>query len=191
VPFGTNLVEGGGFEPPKALPTDLQSVPFGRSGTPPTPYIQKFLHRPLFFSRREESNPRQADYKSATLPSELRRLFNRRITYPKLTVCQVIFLPIPEPRCRTKCMPVRLIERPAFHRPKRKIPSVSNTYQIPSPRKTRYSVSSTVSSTATGTTSSPRASSASSTTAISPTVGSVMINDDPSPILLVTAILPP
>ncbi len=29
------LVEGGGFEPPKASPTDLQSVPFGRSGTPP------------------------------------------------------------------------------------------------------------------------------------------------------------
>jgi hypothetical protein len=26
---------GGGFEPPKASPTDLQSVPFGRSGTPP------------------------------------------------------------------------------------------------------------------------------------------------------------
>jgi hypothetical protein len=30
------LVEGGGFEPPKAEPTDLQSAPFGRSGTPPT-----------------------------------------------------------------------------------------------------------------------------------------------------------
>ncbi len=29
------LVEGGGFEPPKVEPTDLQSVPFGRSGTPP------------------------------------------------------------------------------------------------------------------------------------------------------------
>ena len=28
-------MEGGGFEPPKAEPTDLQSVPFGRSGTPP------------------------------------------------------------------------------------------------------------------------------------------------------------
>jgi hypothetical protein len=31
------LVERGGFEPPKASPTDLQSVPFGRSGTSPTP----------------------------------------------------------------------------------------------------------------------------------------------------------
>jgi hypothetical protein len=28
-------VEGGGFEPPKAEPADLQSDPFGRSGTPP------------------------------------------------------------------------------------------------------------------------------------------------------------
>ena len=31
----SGLVVGGGFEPPKASPTDLQSVPFGRSGTPP------------------------------------------------------------------------------------------------------------------------------------------------------------
>ena len=30
-----NLVEGGGFEPPKAEPSDLQSDPFDRSGTPP------------------------------------------------------------------------------------------------------------------------------------------------------------
>ncbi len=29
------LVEGGGFEPPKVEPADLQSAPFGRSGTPP------------------------------------------------------------------------------------------------------------------------------------------------------------
>ena len=29
------MVEGGGFEPPKAMPTDLQSVPFSHSGTPP------------------------------------------------------------------------------------------------------------------------------------------------------------
>ena len=31
----TFLVEGGGFEPPKAEPADLQSAPFGHSGTPP------------------------------------------------------------------------------------------------------------------------------------------------------------
>ena len=29
------MVVGGGFEPPKAEPTDLQSVPFDHSGTPP------------------------------------------------------------------------------------------------------------------------------------------------------------
>ncbi len=29
------VVEGGGFEPPKAVPTDLQSVPVDRLGTPP------------------------------------------------------------------------------------------------------------------------------------------------------------
>lgn len=29
------MVEGGGFEPPKDEPSDLQSDPFGRSGTPP------------------------------------------------------------------------------------------------------------------------------------------------------------
>ena len=31
------MVVGEGFEPSKASPTDLQSVPFDRSGTPPTP----------------------------------------------------------------------------------------------------------------------------------------------------------
>jgi hypothetical protein len=30
-----NFVEGVGFEPTKAEPSDLQSDPFGRSGTPP------------------------------------------------------------------------------------------------------------------------------------------------------------
>ena len=32
---GIKVVEGGGFEPPKAEPSDLQSGPFGHSGTPP------------------------------------------------------------------------------------------------------------------------------------------------------------
>ena len=31
-------VGGGGFEPPKAKPTDLQSAPFDRSGIPPDFY---------------------------------------------------------------------------------------------------------------------------------------------------------
>jgi hypothetical protein len=33
--FVPDKVEGGGFEPPKAEPADLQSAPFDRSGTPP------------------------------------------------------------------------------------------------------------------------------------------------------------
>ncbi len=33
--FFNKMVEGGGFEPPKAEPSDLQSDPFGHSGTPP------------------------------------------------------------------------------------------------------------------------------------------------------------
>ena len=33
------MVEGGGFEPPKAEPSDLQSDPFGHSGTPPVTFL--------------------------------------------------------------------------------------------------------------------------------------------------------
>ncbi len=48
-----NMVEGGGFEPPKAEPSDLQSDPFGHSGTPPftantfdkVPYQSKTLDK--------------------------------------------------------------------------------------------------------------------------------------------------
>ncbi|VXD03536.1 conserved hypothetical protein [Enterobacterales bacterium 8AC] len=32
---GLNLVVGEGFEPSKSVTADLQSAPFGRSGTPP------------------------------------------------------------------------------------------------------------------------------------------------------------
>jgi hypothetical protein len=69
----SHMVEGGGFEPPKAEPTDLQSAPFDRSGTPPK--MQKTLDFRLqynlmsrefyfFLSRRSpqrDSNPRPAD----------------------------------------------------------------------------------------------------------------------------------
>ena len=44
--------------------TDLQSVPFGRSGT-----------YPYMWSWRLESNPQPADYKSAALPIELHQQF--------------------------------------------------------------------------------------------------------------------
>jgi hypothetical protein len=39
-----NQMEGVGFEPTKASPTDLQSVPFGHSGTPPG-YTQAGISR--------------------------------------------------------------------------------------------------------------------------------------------------
>ena len=51
------MVEGGGFEPPKAQLTDLQSAPFGHSGIPRNDW-----------SWWRESNPQPADYKSAALP---------------------------------------------------------------------------------------------------------------------------
>ena len=40
------LVVGGGFEPPKAVPSDLQSDPFGHSGNPP-----RALFGPLCWQR--------------------------------------------------------------------------------------------------------------------------------------------
>ncbi len=58
------LVERGGFEPPKAAPTDLQSAPFGHSGTSPAGNASIFFA----WSWRWESNPQPADYKSAALP---------------------------------------------------------------------------------------------------------------------------
>ncbi len=57
------MVEGDGFEPSKAEPADLQSAPFGHSGTPPGVFlffirislIEVFpTHSIKFFSRREE-----------------------------------------------------------------------------------------------------------------------------------------
>ena len=40
-PIGeTFLVEEGGFEPPKRIATDLQSAPFGHSGTPPYEIVE-------------------------------------------------------------------------------------------------------------------------------------------------------
>jgi hypothetical protein len=40
------LVEGEGFEPSKAEPSDLQSDPFDRSGTPPN-RTRNYAHRQL------------------------------------------------------------------------------------------------------------------------------------------------
>gem|GEM_PF-808893 len=55
------IVGRGGFEPPKAAPTDLQSAPFDRSGISPLPVKEP--------SRWTDSNRRPADYKSAALAS--------------------------------------------------------------------------------------------------------------------------
>ena len=52
-----------GFEPSKLKATDLQSAPFGHSGTPPYEVER--------WSWWTDSNPRPADYKSAALPTEL------------------------------------------------------------------------------------------------------------------------
>ena len=91
------MVEGGGFEPPKAEPADLQSAPFGRSGTPPKKIERAILYKMWLivnvslsiirrfhisntsstfnytekWSPQSESNQRPADYKSAALPAEL------------------------------------------------------------------------------------------------------------------------
>ncbi len=64
------------------LATDLQSVPFDHSGTPPENQkasgSNEFAGKPLspaftHASWRRDSNPRPADYKSAALPTELRQ----------------------------------------------------------------------------------------------------------------------
>ncbi|CAH8219862.1 hypothetical protein VAE122_2980086 [Vibrio aestuarianus] len=39
-----NMVEGDGFEPSKAEPADLQSAPFGHSGTPPGVFFMLLKH---------------------------------------------------------------------------------------------------------------------------------------------------
>jgi hypothetical protein len=46
------VVEGGGFEPPKAEPADLQSAPFDRSGTPP----KSGAHYPPYLIRCQPEN---------------------------------------------------------------------------------------------------------------------------------------
>ena len=75
-----NRMGDGGFEPPKALPADLQSVPFGHSGNPPD-------IRVFDWSWWTDSNPRPADYKSAALPAELyQHLSNEQIVYYQTSI---------------------------------------------------------------------------------------------------------
>ena len=88
---------GGWIRTTEARASDLQSDPFGHSGTPAknSRHFQADLnHCQLIFSNkftelrtshvkkwswREELNPRPADYKSAALPTELRQLLKPRL----------------------------------------------------------------------------------------------------------------
>ena len=52
-----HMVEGGGFEPPKAEPADLQSAPFGHSGTPPKSGSRILCVRHTQLSTKNGPNP--------------------------------------------------------------------------------------------------------------------------------------
>ena len=108
------LVGEGGFEPPKALPADLQSVPFGHSGIPPYSFRS-------WWSWWTDSNPRPADYKSAALPTELHQHFHRPDDNSKSScVCQqklfasasfffmILFFPVNELKlhCPVSCVKI-------------------------------------------------------------------------------------
>ena len=85
------MVEEGGFEPPKSLTTDLQSAPFGHSGTPPYS-IRCPPAAERAWSWWTDSNPRPADYKSAALPTELhqRVLSSARLIYQTFILMSTI-----------------------------------------------------------------------------------------------------
>ncbi len=84
------MVEEGGFEPPKSLTADLQSAPFGRSGTLPSYSVWLRVHKK--WSWWTDSNPRPADYKSAALPTELhQQLSTRDIIYHIKTIMSRLF----------------------------------------------------------------------------------------------------
>ena len=61
------MVGRGGFEPPKLIAADLQSAPFGHSGT----YPYELPSYSKGWSWRWDLNPQPADYKSVALPVEL------------------------------------------------------------------------------------------------------------------------
>ena len=61
------MVGRDGFEPSKSVTADLQSAPFGHSGTYPYSIVERT------WSWRRDLNPQPADYKSAALPIELRQ----------------------------------------------------------------------------------------------------------------------
>ena len=62
-----HLVEGGGFEPPKAEPADLQSAPFGHSGTPPKNQARNSDPRHGACQQRFVKNPRRVTSDEASV----------------------------------------------------------------------------------------------------------------------------
>ncbi len=65
-PTTSNLVEGVGFEPTKVEPADLQSAPFGHSGTPPKPFSR---HSSTGLARKKSANDAKARAKLQALLS--------------------------------------------------------------------------------------------------------------------------
>ena len=118
-----SLVEGAGFEPAKAAPTDLQSAPFDRFGTPPplqanhgrlppqrpTPGTESDYNIALLllsstaavfpdvWSQRRGSNPQPTAYKAAALPLSYTGMCSRRprqpMKYTDPRTCQVLVKP--------------------------------------------------------------------------------------------------
>ena len=58
------LVEGEGFEPSKAEPTDLQSVPFGHSGTSPEFWEKRDFQKPVKHPTLSSNAGRQNPFKT-------------------------------------------------------------------------------------------------------------------------------
>ena len=77
------LVVGGGFEPPKASPADLQSAPFDRSGTPP-----------YKLERVKGIEPSQSAWKADVLPLNYTRIFSEVVIYIISVRIQTLFLKI-------------------------------------------------------------------------------------------------
>ena len=73
--------------------TDLQSAPFGHSGTLPFRFSRKNLSglTDRKWSWWTDSNPRPADYKSAALPTELHQRLTLNYYITDFCVCQVLF----------------------------------------------------------------------------------------------------
>ncbi len=67
------MVGRGGFEPPKALPADLQSAPFGRLGTCPNKLLTLAVSQVTGpqdqRSRRPDLNRQPSAYKADALPN--------------------------------------------------------------------------------------------------------------------------